>query len=472
MSSPTSQIDCGPISEGLPPVPRPRGSRTGTPVSPDTTLARPRSRSGSLVAVVPPVPPLQVGGPRDGTPVKLVQRDGTPEVLRVRTGSANRSSSRNGSAPRSSSAARAMSASRVNLAKAVFEAQTPNRTTRSGSVRHPSRRRQIREENEDILRKGGIIQKQAQMLARMARGDDLFGGAEDDDGDDPLEEWDSAIRSLHIDWRNQFQKLFEAGNEDAMEDFRKCVGGTFTATVARSMRPVRDDEWMEAEAAWINKVEKRLRTVTVRCLRERADLNLRQFLLALEAVVMYFVEMRAAPPMSILSSSLTALLAEPLTVEIVTKTVVTRGAKQQKSRKKGPKSSQGRGRRRAYSVGVEEQEGKQEDKGGGGKEGKVDEVEQQGEATEEEELKTVQCLRVSLRESSLHRLCLHTLCQFYSLKCKSYNDEAHNDEAKHSAGKKRSTFISLPDVISAKKTPMLHRKVSLAAFLKLECAGE
>ena len=471
--------------DGLPPVPRPRGSRTGTPVSRDATPAGIRSRSGSFIVAVPPVPPLEVGGPREGTPVRLVQRDGTPDVMRVRAGSANRSGSRNGSAPRSSSAARAMSASRVNLAKAVFEAQAPSRATRSGSVRHPSRRRQIREEGEGLLRKGSILQKQAQILARMARGDDLFDGAEDD-GEDPLEEWDAAIRSLRIDWRNQFSKLFEAGNEAAMDDFRKCIGGSSTPAASNSsLRPVRQDEWKEAEAAWINKVEKRLRTVTVRCLREREDLKLREFLLALEAVLMYFVEMQTAPPSGLLSRHLTDLLVEPLSVETVTKEVATRGARKPKDKgKKGATKARAGGRKRASSVGCGAGLGSREEEGEGkGKEENISESERllkgEAEGDEEEgknegETRAVRCLRVCLRDSSLHRLMLHTLCQFYSLKCKSHSHESldSSDRAQDRAGERRSSLISMPEAINAKKAPMLYGKVSLAAFLQIECAGE
>ena len=469
----------------LPPIPPSSSpvSRVGTPIG------KSRSRSGSLVVatVVPPVPPLSIGGPRDGTPVKMYQRDSTPDAgTRPRSGSATHGGS--GSAPRSSSAARALSASRVNLAKAVFEAQTPTSNTRtttrrSGSVRHLSRRQLRRQENDDALRGGSY---------RLRTGTEL-----DDDDEDALEQqWDSMIRSLKIDWRSQFSKLFESGNEDAMEAFRKCVGGVDVmrgASFGTNRRYRRMDEWMEAEAAWIN-VEKRLRTVTLRCLKERPDLKLGQFLLAMEVVVLYFCEMADAPPMSILPDGMRDILASPLTTAEVTVTKSSRrhttnnsNAKNAKKKnkasvgKKGAKGGSKLKRDRSLSVGSssssisaaatamdrhEADEGKCNNEC---KERDQDKVEGMEEDQEEApNTKVMTCLRITLRESGLHRLLLHALCQFYSLKCKSYDDR---EEKQREEENSRSSWVTLPENINAKKHPMLFQKVSFAGYLEV-CTGE
>jgi hypothetical protein len=340
-----------------------------------------------------------------------------------------------------------------------------------------------------------MLQRQALMLERMARGDALFskdGSSHnyennDDEGGD---EWDSALSSMRVDWRTQFSKLFEAGNEEAAETFRRCLGGTsssssgYDPTFSVNVRPVRRDEWALAESAWINQVEKRLRTVTLRCLREREDLHLAAFLAATEAVVMFCCEKREAPPGALVPPALSTYLAEPLRLEMVTVPVRSRNSmnsssSSSSSKKKTSNSGSGRSRQRVRTqpfsaaarpdgeeqIEVEKKrEGEQEHETIVNIASTGDSNSSSSSCSSKSKSKEVQCLRLAVPDS-LRRLTLHALCQFYSLKCRSSSSDG-SDAAK-------ITYITIPDASSSssKKQHMLAGKVSLSGFLTV-CSGE
>ena len=79
----------------------------------------------------------------------------------------------------------------------------------------------------------------------------------------------------------------------------------------------------------------------------------------------------------------------------------------------------------------------------------------------------VPCLCIALQDSSLHRLVLHATAQFYSMRSLSEGAGAGAGAgAGTGAGTAgRVTRVALPRAMSAKKNPMLVKKISLAAYL-------
>ena len=385
-----------------------------TPPGPMTLSGGPGSRGGTPSKLpTPPGPMTLSGGPgsRGGTPSKL--RKDTPE------------SKRTGSALRSGSASRAQSAGRVNLAKAVFDAQRANHI---GSTRHVSRRKLRKWENDRMVQSSRILQQNA-LLARMARGEDVGDG--DNSDDDLDQEWDSAISSLQIDIRTQFAPLFEAGNEKYLDLFRHSYSGSVPSSGAdATYRRARRDEWQAAEAAWINRVEKRLRSVCEKCVRDRSDLKILDFLQTLEVLLLLFAETGAAPDRAstLPVGPFSAMLVKPLEVVEVSEDVYRTRPRSRKDRSN----------------------------------------------EQQEERPLVPSLSICLQDSSLHRLVLHAAAQFYGMKsfsepkstCSSTRGAQGGDVGMVDTIPGRVTRVALPKVISAKKNPMLVEKVSLAAYLQ------
>ena len=73
-----------------------------------------------------------------------------------------------------------------------------------GSIRHVSRRKLRKWENDRMTQSNRILQQNA-LLARMARGDDINSG--ENSADDLDDEWENALSSLQIDIRTQFAPL-------------------------------------------------------------------------------------------------------------------------------------------------------------------------------------------------------------------------------------------------------------------------
>jgi hypothetical protein len=129
---------------------------------------------------------------------------------------------------------------------------------------------------------------------------------------------------LRVNWRSMFSELFSTENADVREAFRTCAHDTrFAEDCSRrttSRRPIRKDEWAEAETSWFQ-IENRLRSVVVRTL-EKDEFCL--FVRALEAVIMYFLEENDAPQHSLVPPALARMLARPITMSSGSVTVALR----------------------------------------------------------------------------------------------------------------------------------------------------
>ena len=187
----------------------------------------------------------------------------------------------------------------------------------------------------------------------------------------------------------------------------------------RSIRHVRKDSWCDAEKSWLL-VEKKLRINVQNALNVRPEMI--TFVEAFEAILMYFAEKLSSPPANIIPSSLSSLLASPLTVK----------TKLRKSRSSSSSS----------------------------KTESETEIKTETE-TETETQSTIYSLRVHVQasggDSAFYRLLIHATSQFYGFKSASITE---NDGA-------RVTTVTAPMKITAKKTPMIQSSISLAGFLTI-----
>ncbi len=198
-----------------------------------------------------------------------------------------------------------------------------------------------------------------------------------------------------------------------MNDFRQCVD-VQQNTAATTYRRLRTDYWKEAEEAWL-KVEKRLRSAVQDTILVKPDML--AFVESLEAVLMYFAEKLEATPAQLTPPLLAEMIAEPLTVE---KHVAKSSSK---SKKAEGAATANRGA---------------EDAGAAVKPARGS-------------------LRVNIKDgthAAFYRIFVHATCQFYGFQSRSVNE-----------GSARVTLITPPTRVTAKNTPMLAAKLSLAAFL-------
>ena len=275
-----------------------------------------------------------------------------------------------------------------------------------------------------------ILQQNA-LLARMARGDDINSG--ENSADDLDNEWENALSSLQIDIRTQFAPLFETGNEKYLELFRHSYSGGMpeSSEGGASRRRARRDEWRAAEATWINRVEKRLRSVCEKCVCERSDLKILEFLQALEAILLLFAESGTAPDRILPPGPFASMLVRPLMVEDVSEEVYRTRPRA------GSRTNKG-----TLKLTLEETH--------------------------------IPSLRIFMRDSSLHRLVLHATAQFYGLRSISESQNSSitslgEDDGVTSAFSPiegRISRVALPRTVNSKKNPMLVEKVSLAAYLE------
>jgi hypothetical protein len=199
-----------------------------------------------------------------------------------------------------------------------------------------------------------------------------------------------------------------------MNDFRQCVE-VQQNTAATTYRRLRTDYWKEAEEAWL-KVEKRLRSAVQDTIPVKPDMI--AFVESLEAVLMYFAEKLEATPAQLTPPLLADMIAEPLTVE---KHVPKSSSKSKKA------SGAARGEEEAASAAAAEVK------------------------------PTRGSLRVNIKDgthAAFYRIFVHATCQFYGFQSRSVNE-----------GSARVTLITPPTRVTAKNTPMLAAKLSLAAFL-------
>lgn len=159
---------------------------------------------------------------------------------------------------------RSSSAPRVGLLKSVFDAQSCNGTfPRSASVR-----KQRRWENSNL--RPSDIEDDSQL-------DEAFG--------------------LRVDWKSNFSQLFKAEHNREMESFRKCQIGACDAVPSTSKRSFRKDAWGRAEKIWLERVEKRLRSVVAKTLQ--LDEDLCEFVRAFEILLSYYLMKGRIPPPSL-----------------------------------------------------------------------------------------------------------------------------------------------------------------------------
>lgn len=314
------------------------------------------------------------GGQRATTPT--TKSGGTP--VNTRPDSNGRGNRRGSSAPKQ----------RI-LAQAIHESQI-HTNIRSSSTNRPrsatknrNRRKQHIWDNDNLV---GIYRYLNQELG-------------DDDVDEQYESFAMGKEAMyyqnfgfHIDWRSNFYELFRPDNRSTMELFRKCQ---ISPSKVSSKKYIRESEMTEAHRCWL-RVEKRLRVTVTHTLKNNISMCL--FVQALESVLMYFIEKKSAPPMSVIPPTLTEYLESPLLCNEV------------KVEQAAP------------------------DEASGGEADVVADVEiPETDTPPTTHSATVHTLTISLKDSSFHRLLLHATCQFYGLKSKSYNLKG-----------KRVTDISLP----------------------------
>ncbi len=194
-----------------------------------------------------PVRSVSTGSNRAVTPSKVV-RTSTPQRLStpLRHGSANKER---------------------ELATIAYDANVINRS----SSRSMSRRKQRQWDNKNLF---GLE----------------FGSKTNNEGSSENAEQVFHQRyAFKVDWRSKFAELFQHNNHQVLESFRTCKDITSATGIANNNthRKIRNDEWREAELAWLN-VEKRLRSVMFRSLINNEQF--RQYVEALEVFVMSFIE--------------------------------------------------------------------------------------------------------------------------------------------------------------------------------------
>ena len=311
------------------------------------------------------------GGQRVTTPTTTAKSGGTP--VNIRSDSNGRGNRRGSSAPKQ----------RI-LAQAIHESQI-HTNIRSSSTNRPrsatknrNRRKQHIWDNDNLV---GIYRYLNQELG-------------DDDIDEHYESFAMGKEAMyyqnfgfHIDWRSNFYELFRPDNRSTMELFRKCQ---INPSKVNNKKYIRESEMTEAHRCWL-RVEKRLRITVTHTLKNNISMCL--FVQALESVLMYFIEKKSAPPMSVIPPTLTEFLESPLLCNEMKVEQLIHGDTSDNTT--------------AVDTDIPE--------------------------TDTPPLMTIHTLTISLKDSSFHRLLLHATCQFYGLKSKSYNVKG-----------RRVTDISLP----------------------------
>jgi len=137
---------------------------------------------------------------------------------------------------------------------------------------------------------------------------------EDDCVDNDIHEGYRQRFAFKVDWRSKFADLFECKNEEALEHFRTCkdITNAINNLNSRGQKRIRNDEWREAEIAWMN-VEKKLRLLLFRSIVDSEAF--RSYVQALEIVLLSLVETKKLPSHSMLPSQLTDVLRSNLLVD-------------------------------------------------------------------------------------------------------------------------------------------------------------
>lgn len=185
------------------------------------------------------------------------------------------------SSNRASSATRTSSATKD---RTLFQALQDTETVKRVAPRTTSRRKARQLENNTMA---------ALHRAMLERGINI----EDDDDEDERNPNSRAKFGIRVTIKSMFSELFEDKNSAMREEFRTCAMSTTVTALSSSSRsrshiPIRNDQWGEAEKAWLQ-METRLRNVVVRSLSNE---ELCYFVRAMELVLLYFIAQNDVPP--------------------------------------------------------------------------------------------------------------------------------------------------------------------------------
>lgn len=358
----------------------------------------------------------QRSGSRNSTPTQSV-RSGSPYVVNNINGEQSRRS--RDTTPNVSSAGiaavtsssnespRAISAPRdfirqQRLMDAVKDTQTllSHRATSA----HRSRRKVRQYENDKLQESLALLRKHW--------------------GDDKLDDDEDGSWYANFDWKTNITKLFDQKNFASKEVFRTCHEHAYTSmgrgVTAGTRRRMRTDDFGEADAEWVSKVEKRLRSVVLRSMQSRAE-SILPFVKAIEDVLLYFAETQRLPSSEALPSQLDYLTNECLVAPL-----------RLTQRKLNPKSK---------------------------------DISDKNMGT---------CLTLELK-NSFHRLLVHTAAQFYNMRSHSSSSSTTTSNKKGVAKSEASlkgdgdntkyTYVFALREVTLQKTPMVSTRTSLAAYL-------
>jgi hypothetical protein len=220
-----------------------------------------------------PVRSVSTGSNRATTPSKIAVRNSTPQrnSTPLRYGSANKER---------------------ELSKLASDVDVLNR--------HPSRsisrRKQRQWENKNLFGLE-LVNKNGMMDEVLEKGEQVY----------------HQRYAFKIDWRSKFAELFQHSNHNELESFRTCkdITAHSDANINHHHKRIRNDEWREAEIAWLN-VEKRLRSVLFRSLLNSDQF--RSYVEALEIVILSFLETDALLDHSVVPVALSSCLLSPMRV--------------------------------------------------------------------------------------------------------------------------------------------------------------
>lgn len=244
------------------------GSRNGTPtimrnITP-TTARRSHSRSNSIIDDSLPIP--SIDSFTVASPIALNKTLGIPFLKNKNINN------------RSNSASKAAT-------QKIYETEASNRST--SAYRARSRRKERRLENDNMF---GIGIK-----------------AWNDSELDDIDEYS------YLDIKSGlFSDLFNEENLDILQLFRSCNETSYVTTSNVSKRPMRTDQWEQAESAWM-KVEKKIRSVIPTILN---NIEICLFVLSLETLLVYFIENQVVPPLHMIPRNLSNSLEYPISVSI------------------------------------------------------------------------------------------------------------------------------------------------------------
>lgn len=119
--------------------------------------------------------------------------------------------------------------------------------------------------------------------------------------------------AFKVDWKSKFGELFKHKNHNELESFRTCrdITAPSETNINISHKRIRNDEWRDAELAWLN-VEKRLRSVLFRSLLNSEQF--RSYVESLEIVILSFLETDTLLDHSAVPLPLSSCLLRPMVV--------------------------------------------------------------------------------------------------------------------------------------------------------------